>query len=333
MATEGTIREGHYGNIHSVIVVRDGETIAEWYFAGPDERHGRSLGTVRFDADTLHDVRSVTRSVVSVLFGIALSDGAIGSIDDGVVTYFPDYQQVLSPAFSEVRLRHLLSMTSGIRWDERTYPYTDARNSEIAMDLAPDRIRYILSQPIDAPPGERWNYSGGDVALIAEIIARATEVPLDVYVKRRLFGPLGITSFEWVKDSAGDPIAASGLRLRPRDMAKIGQLILQSGRWQGQQVVSAEWAEESTSVQAQRQADLQCGGQYGYFWWLGSFCNADARTPWVLADGNGGQQIWIVPSENLVIVTTAGMYNQSRQTADDIVLAIMSPMAVPGLEP
>ena len=321
---EQDVRAGRLGNLHAVIVRQAGEPKAEWYFEGADERRGQPLGNVVFDAGTLHDLRSVTKSVVSVLFGIALADGAIPSVDRKVIDYFPDYADLVTPELSKIRLRDLLSMTSGLRWDERTYPYTDPRNSETGMDLASDRVRYVLSSPVEAPPGERFNYSGGDVELIATIIARATREPLDVYANDKLFEPLGIEVFEWLQYRSGGPIAASGLRLRPQDMAKIGELMRQRGRWEGRQVVPGDWVEMSTAFQAQIAPDRRCGVQYGYFWWLGTICDGESRIAFVEANGNGGQRIRLVPESDVVIVTTAGFYNRSDPSVDEVASRVLS---------
>lgn len=325
---EQRIRSGELDNVHEVVVLQGGKTAAEWYFQGPDQRRGENLGVVKFGPDTLHDLRSATKSVVSILFGLALADGAIKSLDEPVLDYFPEYTDLRTPERMKIRLRDLLSMTSGLRWDERTYPYTDARNSEIQMDRAADRYRYILSQPIDAAPGERFTYSGGDVALIAAVIARATGERIDVYAKRKLFHPLGIDRFEWLKDAKGVPIAASGLRLSARDMAKLGQMMLQQGRWEGRQIAPAAWVDESTSQHAKFAPDQRCGIQYGYYWWLGALCRGDERTPFVFAVGNGGQYIWIVRPLDLVIVSTTGLYDsptdRGDQSSSDIALSVIA---------
>jgi CubicO group peptidase (beta-lactamase class C family) len=325
---EQDIRVGRFGNVHAVVVRQRGAGLAEWYFEGTDELRGRQLGNVVFDADTLHDLRSVTKSVVSVLFGIALADGAIASVDEKVIDYFPDYADLVTPPLSQIRLRDLLSMTSGLRWDERTYPYTDVRNSETGMDLAADRVRFILSSPVEAAPGERFNYSGGDVELVATIVARATQTPLAAYAKDKLFQPLAIDVFEWLEYTSGGPIAASGLRLRPRDMAKIGELMRQGGRWEGHQVVPRDWVEMSTAFQAQISPDRRCGVQYGYFWWLGAICDGDRRIAFVEANGNGGQRIRLVPDPDVVIVTTAGFYNRGDRSIDEVASRLLSALSV-----
>lgn len=306
---EQSIRAAEFPNLHSVVIIHGGRTTFERYLEGQDERRGEPLGTVKFDRETLHDVRSVTKSIVSILFGIAIAEGAIASIDEPVSNYFPEYGDLRTPERLRIRLRHVVSMTSGLHWDERTFPYTDARNSEIAMDLAMDRYRYILSQPIDSLPGERFNYSGGDVAIVAAIISRATKMPIEDYAARKLFQPLGITRFEWLKDRSGTPIAASGLRLRPIDMAAIGRLMLQRGRWNDQIVVPASWVESSTARHAQGPGDPRCGTHTGYLWWLANLCVDGQETPFFFAAGNGEQYIWVAPSLDLVIVTTAGLYN------------------------
>lgn len=166
------LRAAEIPSLHSVLVIQDDQMIVEWYFEGADEDRGRGwLGTVKFGPGTLHDVRSITKSIVSLLFGIAMADGAIRSLDSLVLEYFPEYKDLQTPERRKIRLRDLLTMTSGLRWDEWSYPYGDIHNGETAMDAARDRYEYILSLPIDSPPCMEWRYSGGDAALIAAVVA------------------------------------------------------------------------------------------------------------------------------------------------------------------
>jgi CubicO group peptidase (beta-lactamase class C family) len=239
------IRAGKYPGIHSVLILRDGKLVREDYFEGEDERRGDSLGTVRFDADTLHDARSVTKSVVSALFGAAMAEGAIDDIDTPLLDYFPEYADLRTPERMAIRLRHVLSMTSGIQWDESSRPYGDPLNSESAMDRAADPYRYVLEQPLSTEPGATWEYSGGDTMLLSRIIERATGEDLEAFARRALFKPLGIERYEWLRYPGGAPIAASGLRLLPRDMARIGQMYLDAGRWRDTQVLPPSWVRES----------------------------------------------------------------------------------------
>jgi len=324
-ALEQRIRSGEIQGVHSVIAMRGRDTVAEWYFEGADEVRGRQLGVVKFGPETLHDVRSVTKSVVALLVGIAVEEGAIKSLDAPALDFFPEYADLQTPERRRITLRHLLTMGSGLHWDEDTYPYTDPRNSEIAMDLAPDPYRYVLSQPIEAAAGARFKYSGGDVAVMAAILARATKTPLDAYAEAKLFRPLGIAKVEWQRDAKGVPYAASGLRMMPRDMAKIGRMMLQDGRWDGRQVVPAAWVKTSIQPHARVEPDPKCGTRYGYFWWLYAGCEVTPPQPWAAANGNGGQRIVLVPERDLVVVMTAGLYNKpgQRQTANATVTGIL----------
>jgi CubicO group peptidase (beta-lactamase class C family) len=309
------IVSGEIPGIHSVIVMRGKETLAEWYFTGNDSARGRPTARVEFGPDTLHDVRSVTKTVVGLLVGVAVESGAIKSLDTPVLDYFPEYADLQTPDRRRVTLRHLLTMTSGLHWDEDTYTYADPRNSEIAMDRAADPYRYVLSQPFDAEPGQRFKYSGGDVAVMAAVLARATKTPLDAYAEAKLFKPLGITNLAWHRDARGVPYAASGLRLTPREMATIGQLVLAKGRWNGRQVLPRRWLAEATAVKVQVQPDPKCGTGYGYFFWVFPGCQLDPPLPWIAAVGLGGQRIVVVPSQDVVLVTTTGNYFSSRQGA------------------
>lgn len=331
-ALEARIRSGEIAGVHGVIVRQHGQDVAEWYFDGEDEAFRDDgpvpLGKVAFNAETLHDVRSVTKSVVSLLFGIALADKASAALDAPVLDGFPEYAALRTPERVRIRVRDVLSMTSGWHWDEWTYPYTDARNSEIAMDIAPDPHRYVLEQAIDVPPGTRWTYSGGDVALVGAIVARAARMPINEFARTRLFEPMGIR-FEWSSNHVQGmavPRAASGLRLAPRDMAKLGQLVLQHGRWGERQLVPADWIARATAHQAALPGGEFPGGSYGYLWWRGT----EAGHAWVGAIGNGGQRIWMVPSLDLVLVMTAGNYNTPTQgVAPDAILAAVLAAATP----
>jgi CubicO group peptidase (beta-lactamase class C family) len=305
------IRHGDFGNIHSLLIARNGKLAVEEYFQGSDERRGEPVGNVSFSAADLHDLRSVTKSVVSALFGMALASDPTRSIDDPVLSYFPQYKDLQTPDRFAIRLRDVLSMAAGWEWNEEL-SYRDPRNSETQMDAAPDRYRFILERPIVAKPGEKFTYNGGCTALLAAVIARWVKMPIDQYAEQVLFKPLRISQYEWIKDATRTPIAASGLRLRPRDILKFGQVYLDKGKWEGTQIIPESWVEASLTPHIAVEGDQK----YGYQWWLYS----DSKTPsqpaaWAAAYGNGGQRIWLVPSANLVAVVTAGLYNDPNAGA------------------
>ncbi|MFD2356796.1 serine hydrolase domain-containing protein [Nonomuraea ferruginea] len=180
----------------------------------------------RSTAGTPHDVRSITKSVVALLYGIALESGLVPDPGERLLDQFPAHRDLADAALT---VEHALTMTLGLEWDE-SVPYTSAANSEIAMEEAPDRYRYVLERPIVEEPGTRWSYCGGATALLGGIIARGAGRPLDEYARQVLFEPLGIGAFEWTKGADGVPLAAAGLRLTPRDLAAIGVMVLRGGR-------------------------------------------------------------------------------------------------------
>jgi CubicO group peptidase (beta-lactamase class C family) len=305
----GRVRSGELPNVHGVLVARHGALVLEQYFAGPDDHRGRPLGVVEFGPGTLHDLRSVSKSVVSLLFGIARAEGRIGALDAPVLDYFPEYADLRTPERGRIELRHLLTMTMGVEWDEDR-SYRDPLNSELQMDAAPDRYRFVLTRPAVSAPGETYRYNGGATALIAAVVQRVTRRKLVEYARDVLLGPLGIDDAEWITYPDGDPIAASGLRLRPRDLAKIGQLYLSDGRWEGRPVAPADWVRESIEPRV----DLGGGHQYGYQWWLGRSAIRDRTVTWAAGRGNGGQALFVVPDLDLLVVVTAGNYDdRSRQ--------------------
>ncbi len=251
-------------------MARASQLVLERYYEGPDESWGRPLGAVRFDPETLHDLRSVTKSVVGLLYGIALDGGLVPPLDASLLAQFPEYPDLVAdPAKSGLTVRHALSMILGLEWDERR-PYTDPANSEIAMEMAPDRYRFILDRPVVSAPGSQWVYTGGAVALLGALIARGSRMTLQEFAQQALFEPLGISRFEWATGQDGVASAASGLRLRPRDLLRIGKLVLDRGRVADRQIVSEDWLDASFG----RSAAIEDGLDYGYLWFLGQLSRA-----------------------------------------------------------
>ena len=301
--------------VHAVLIERSGQLIYESYFDGFDERWGQPLGRISMGPDTKHDLRSVTKSVVSALTGIALAEGRIKSLDQPLVEWFPEFPELNTAERRRITLAHVLSMTSGLKWNEDV-PYNDPQNDEIRMTRDSSPLRYALSVPFATDPGTDFNYNGGLTQVMAAVIERATKVPLKDYARTKLFEPLGITDVEWLGDLAGMPAAASGLRLRPRDLARFGSLYLHGGRWNGKQVIPEEWVDRSTRRQFRFRARTgeDTGGEFGYsyFWWYNCYPTdkgpIEART----AVGNGQQRIFVLPGLDMVVTILAGRYNDFR---------------------
>ena len=302
------------GNVHAVLVARHGKLVFERYFSGSDEAWGRALGDVAFGPETKHDERSVTKSVVALVLGIVIDQGLIKSIDEPVLSFFPEYADLRTPEKDRITLRHLITMSAGLEWHEDDTPYTSEANSENRMDAAPDPYRYALQQAVVEPPGRVWNYNSGATEVVAAVLKKASGKPVDELARALLFAPLGITEVEWPRSAKGDPIAAGALRLRPRDLAKIGQLVLQRGTWNDAQVVSASWIDAATTP------EINVSGFnsffYGYFLWLGRSLVEKRDVRWAAAVGLGGQRVFIVPELDLVVVVNAGLYARLAEGAD-----------------
>ncbi len=291
-------------NVHGVAIARCGALVYEHYFTGEDQAWGKPLGQVTYDASTRHDLRSMTKSVTGLLVGIAFERGWLNDIEAPVFSFFREHDDLKTPEKAGITLRHLLTMSPGLAWDENT-PYSDPANSERQMSVAPDPVRYVLEQPLVRPPGVSYNYGGGNTALLAAILKRVSDKALDDLAQEVLFDPLGISDVEWIRYPDGTPIAASGLRLRPRDIAKVGQLVLDKGQWRGERVVSADWIEQSITPQINGQSLFF----YGYHWWLGRSLVDKREVTWASAVGWGGQRMFVVPSHDLVVTVLAGLYD------------------------
>ena len=268
------VKKGELVNLHAVVVVRRGKLALERYYEGADERWGTPLGKVSFNATTLHDLRSVSKSIVGLLYGIALAEGKVPALDAPVL--------------------------------DEDLPYTDPRNSEIAMERSFDRYQYVLEQPIVAPPGQKWRYSGGATAILGHLIAKGTGLSLLEFARTRLFSPMGIEAAEWTPGSNGEAAAASGLRMRAADLARVGQLMLQRGEWGGRSLVPSDWIAACLTPHATAFEGLQ----YGYHWYMAARPDGSLAT---MAIGLGGQRLVVIPSLDLAYVILMGNYRRADQ--------------------
>jgi CubicO group peptidase (beta-lactamase class C family) len=323
--------------VHAILIERSGHLIYEEYFDGFDQKWGSSLGRIAMTRDTRHDLRSVTKSVVSALAGIALGEGALPSLKQPVIEWFPEYQDLNTAERRRVTLAHVLGMTSGIEWNEEV-PYDDPRNDEIRMTRDPDPLRFALSRPFAHEPGREFTYNGGLTHVMAGVIERATRTSLEDYARTRLFEPLGITDVEWMGDLAGMPAAASGLRLRSRDLAKFGSLYLHRGQWNGKQIMPADWIERSTRRHFPFRTQGRDGGEYGYgyFWWYNCYPGEGGPIEARTAVGNGQQRIYVLPGLDMVVTIFAGRYNDfgtGRTLGETILRRHVIPAVRTGVRP
>jgi CubicO group peptidase (beta-lactamase class C family) len=317
------------GNVHAVVVARGGKLVFERYFSGSDEVYSRRVRDVAFDADTRHDMKSVSKSVASLVLGIAIDRGLIASIDEPIFSFFPELSDLRSPEKARIRLVDVLTMSMGLKWEEATAATGDEDNDEARMNRAADPCRYVLGLPVTAPAGQEFFYNTGALRLVSAIIRKATGRPLDEFAREALFEPMGVHNVEW-KRIKGDTDTGGGLRLRPRDMVKIGQLVLAGGRWNDRQIVSKAW------IDASMMPRMNATGLffYGYLWWLGRSLFNGREIHWASALGRGGQSIRLVPELDLVVVVTAGYYQdyspQAFQVQAGIFRDVLRTIPLPG---
>lgn len=292
-------------NIHSVIVERHGKLVAEYYQGGRD-RSIYALISARhsFSPTETHDVRSIGKSITSLLFGIAQQGGLIGSTSTPVLDFYPELKDIATPEKKRITLEDVLNMSNGLRWQEGESFFNDELNLMWKKDIP----RYVLGHELSKTPGTNFNYNGGGTALLADIITRNSHQSLNEYARDNLFQPLGIHDWEWVTDLHGRPMSFSGLRMRPRDLAKIGRLLLNKGRWNHKQIVPETWIETSLTPKfSTGVGDFK----YGHQWWAGTVEWQGKEIPWHAGFGNGGQRLFIVPDLDIVVVTTAGAYDKN----------------------
>ena len=319
IAISEAFEAGELRGLHAALVILKNETLGEVYFDGKDEQWGRRLGVVHHGPHTLHDIRSITKSVTSLLYGIALAEGKVPAPEERLLGWFPRYADLAGdPLRDGITVGDALAMQMGTEWNE-DLPYTDPRNSEIAMEDSADRYRFALDRKMVSAPGKQWSYNGGAAVLIGKLIEDGTGMPLDRYAHDKLFRPLGITNWYWSRGADNVPSAASGLRMTARDLRKIGQLVLNGGQFQGRRIVSHDWLDRMFKPRS----DL-FGVRYGYFWWLAdasaprawvsglrnTFADIGTWPAWVGGLGNGGQRLSVQPDIGLVVVVLAGNYNE-----------------------
>ena len=321
-------------NIHAIVVERRGALVAELYRSGRDRpisvRYGFNNlfgAPTHFDADTLHDTRSVSKSVVSLLYGIELAKGRVPAVDTAVL----ELQPAVSPPWSgshRVTIGQVLSMSSGLDWAE--WGRGLWTSDEIRLFWKLDQDRFALERPIATEPGTTFNYNGGGTTVLANALVRLSGKPLSELAREDLFAPLGITHFEWTEDLHGRALPFAGLRLRPRDMLKLGRLVNARGMWRGRQVVPADWIAESLRPRLSTgMTFLSLNGKpvaYGYQWWLGQVAWGGRELDWAIALGNGGERIFVIPELELSVVLTAGDYNEVpiHQAENRVLLALVS---------
>ena len=308
-------------NIHSVLIVKNGRLVLEEYLNG-------------YARNAKNNLMSASKSVTSILVGIARDQGKIAGVETRLFTYFPQYKNIRWEGLKkQIRLKDVLTMSAGLDWNSWEYRSGDIRDTSTAMARSDDWIRFTLARQALEPPGSRFVYNNGLTLLLGEIVKKATGLAADDFAAKNLFAPLDISDFTWRKTVGGIVDTAGGLRLRPRDMAKIGVMMLDGGKYKGRRIVSSAWVEDSTK--AHLTEDILLGGGYGYQWWRGRVAVNGKDLKLFYAAGHGGQYIFVVPTLDLVVVFTSKTLNDAMGEFRPQILMVTSilPAMLPSAPP
>ncbi len=297
------IKNGKHGDIHSILICRNGKLVLEEYFA----LNGKFSGSFVNDIyrNKIHQLSSVTKGVLSILCGIAIDQSKISSVDEPIYRFLPEYLNSFTEESKQIKIKDLLTMKAGWDWEQFKYQWDDPRNNAAEMYRCEDVLKYIVERPLAAEPGKTFTYSNGVATVLGAVLNHSTGMEVDDFSKEYLFHPLQIYDYLWTNYPGGTLDTDGGLALRARDMANIGQLILQNGQWEGQQIVSKAWITESTTTRT----NLSMNRGYCYYWNEMQITDNGFNKNAIFVPGDGGQFMSIFPSLDLIVVFTGGDYH------------------------
>lgn len=290
------IRNTPPADLRGIVVIKGGRLVVEEYFH-------------TYWRETIHDVRSAGKSITALLLGIAIDQGLVASEDQRLSDFFPGVRSVgASPdLFGEITLRHLLTMSSGLDADDN-----DERSpgrTSMWLDRE-DWVKYAFALPMRSKPGDAWVYTDVGPMLAGAVIEKVTGMQLAEFARQHLFSPLGIREYYWYTGRGGSTGPMGNLYLSTLDFAKLGQLVLREGQWQGRRVVSVRW------IRAMRVQHFDIADRspfaigYGYMWYQGARVVNGHRYEYQMASGNGGNVLFIVPELDMVVAVTSSAYGQ-----------------------
>ena len=292
------ICSGKYGNIHGLLVIINNKLAIEQYFNG-------------WEKNRLHILASNTKSFNSLLIGVAIEKGYIKNVDQRMLDFFPEYENLKKDTLkNKITIKDLLTMTSGFQWDEHSLPLTDPNNMGRQMDKTEDWLKSSLELPMDTVPGTKYVYSGSNNIILSEIIKRSTGKNIAEFAQEYLFEPLGIKEYNWISKN-GIYDGGGGLSLKSRDIAKYGLLHLNKGKWNDKEIVSKNWIKEIFSPYIEIQNSV-----YGCYQWRMVRTEQGFNT-WFIP-GNGGQIINIIPELDMVIVINADNRNVPHEKRESL---------------
>ena len=306
------LKSGELGYIDGMLIIRNGKIVFEKEYSNNYDSLFEITNTKPgkynyydpvwhpyYKNTELHTMQSVSKSFTAAAIGIAIKNGVIKDLDEKIMEYFVGFESSNpDPRRNGMTIRDVLTMTTGISWDELSMPYTDSSSSCVQMEASRDWVKYVLDQPLTFKPGEKWEYSSGATMLLSNIIKQSTGQDLADYVEQNLFNELGIQNYYWKHTPKGLTDAEGGLYLTPRDLAKFGYLYLNNGVWDGKPVLPDNWVQNNFSKPLDT---IWPDFKYGHQWWLVPYGENKIT---MLASGLGGQRMLVIPEFNIVAVFT-----------------------------
>lgn len=308
------INNGEFGLVDRFMVIQNEELLADFKYKQDYESIAQKYDSTNhqynynhpswhpyYKQTELHTLQSVTKSITSILLGIALDLNEDYNINTSVIPLFKDYDITsLDKGKNDIKIKDLLTMRSGLKWNEES-EYTDLTNDCIRMESSNEWINFVLNKPMDTIPGTRFVYNSGASVLLGKIVRIISGKRIDKWAEEKLFEPLGITDYYWKETPNGEVDTEGGLYLKAEDLAKIGSLFLNKGRWNDNQIVSESWVKESTSpIVNDVNPDNKSKTGYGYQWWIPQHTNGLSEI--FAGNGYGGQYLMVAPEYNLIIV-------------------------------
>ena len=340
-ALDSAFASGRFGAIDRFVVVKDGYLVIDEQYENDyetiSEGHRGALGCgfescepgeednpynyyhpsthPYYQGRDVHSLQSVTKSVAATVIGVALTRGDLEDLNAPLLAFFGDYDlSRVDPRLHEATLDDLLTMRTGIEWHEQDRPF-DSTNTTLQLEASEDWIQFTLNQPSDAAPGTQWVYNSGGSHLMSGVILDATGMTIDEYAAAHLFGPLGVDDLHWKMTPKGLPDTEGGLYLEARQLAKIGYLYLQGGRWKDQELLSEDFVTGATARQVDAVNGLGWG--YGYQWWR---LDRDGLDVWA-GLGFGGQYLLILPAHDLIgVVNSWNIFGERLPNTRDALL-------------
>ena len=325
-ALDAEIAAGKYGNMDGLTIIRHGKLIFDKRYPhdydkiyGEDAKKQSPLNAHDpsghynyysswwhpwYQRGELHSLQSVSKTITSIIVGVARTRGDFPDIDTPVMKFFdPSKVANVDDRKRRMTIRHLLTMSAGLDWNEGL-PYSDPKNTGSQMEVASDWVEYTINRPMAHEPGEKFAYNSGATQILAHVFRVATGIDIEEYAVRHLFTPLGIKQFYWKRSPSGLVDAEGGIYLRPRDVAKLWYMFLKGGKWDGKQIVSPEWVKDSLTPHM----DLGPNAKYGLKWWLYPYGPDKKYLAWS-GNGFGGQFPIVLPEYDIVAVYTAWNVN------------------------